>query len=100
MDCSISRNDNHVYIEGVLRGQSFRWLLAVIYETVRKRGYREVILNFSKCGAAFPVAMLPVCANALRLRNEGIHTELILPGDEHVARRFVRFNWAGIVDPQ
>jgi anti-sigma regulatory factor (Ser/Thr protein kinase) len=100
MDCSISRKDKEIRIEGVLAGQGFRWLLAVVYEAVRKRGYEEVVLDFSKCAAAFPIAMLPVCANALRLRSEGINTELVLPTDEHAARRFVRFNWAGIIDPQ
>jgi len=74
--------------------------LVSVHQAVFDRGYQDVVLDFTSCDAAFPVAMLPVCAQALRLKCEkGIAFSLKLPDNEKLRRLFINANWAFLISP-
>lgn len=62
------------------------------------RGYSEVTLDFSECTAAFPVAMLPVCAQVMSLASRGIEFSLLLPSDDRLLKLFINASWANLID--
>lgn len=97
---SVSRYGNKVTISGVLNSEGFRNCLATVHQAVTSKGYQDIVLDFSNCTAAFPVAMLPICAQALLLRQQNIDFSLVLPEkDEKLTRLFVNANWANLIDP-
>jgi hypothetical protein len=75
---------NKVVVSGLVGIENFRVLLAVIHNLICRSGYENVVLDFSRCTAAFPGAMLPVCCFCLREQSEGVRFSLILPVDSRL----------------
>ncbi|VUZ25975.1 Uncharacterised protein [uncultured Comamonas sp.] len=80
--------------------QDVRKVFAVIHETVNTRGHSDIDLDFSHCKAAFPGAMLPLCAHVMHLREARIDVQLTLPQDERVRRLFESTAWAHFLCPR
>lgn len=93
-----SADGNRVVVSGLVGIENFRVLLAVIHKLTRKNGYDRVILDFSRCTAAFPGAMLPVCCFCLREQSEGVIFSLKLPDKDNLRKLFLDANWAYLID--
>ena len=53
----LEREGNRIGISGHFGADLFRIALSMVHQAVNDRGYRDYVLDFSKCTAAFPVAM-------------------------------------------
>jgi anti-sigma regulatory factor (Ser/Thr protein kinase) len=95
----ISSDNNIVSINGQLTVEEFHRLLAATHSLITKRGYQDIMLDFTNCTAAFPGPMLAICAQISKLRCDGIETRLTLPQNERLNRLFQNANWAHIIDP-
>ena len=95
----ISRNDNRIQVGGRLAHSELYWLLAAIHKSTHQLGYKNVILDFSNCTAAFPSSMLALCAQIMKLRVAGFESELILPIHPGLTKLFINTNWAYFLDP-
>ncbi|MFC1513193.1 STAS-like domain-containing protein [Thermodesulfobacteriota bacterium] len=95
----ITTENNIVYVVGQLTVEEFHWLLAAMHNLVNKRGYNDIVLDFSKCTAAFSGPMLAICAQVSKLRVNGIDISLTLPVNDRLMRLFRNANWAHIIDP-
>ncbi len=65
-----------------------------------RRGYQDIVLDFSVCEAAFPNGMIPLLPSVDALRREGIDISVELPDAGELARLFRNTNWAHFLDPQ
>lgn len=89
---------NRIQVHGTI-GVDFRRLLATIHNLTQRSGYQDLILDCSKCEAAFAGGMLAVCANMMQLRRAGIDCKLILPEATRLAGLFRNTGWAHLIDP-
>jgi len=96
----ITRQNNTISVSGPLRAESYRYALAATHQAISDRGYTEIILDFSQCTAAFPVAMLPICAQAMECRADGVDFSLVLPEREDLRKLFINANWANLIDAE
>ena len=87
-----------ISVTGFLGIENFRVLLAAIHGLVHKQGYDDIVLDFSDCTAAFPGAMLPVCAACLAHQKAGVRFSLVLPTDPKLSKLFLDTNWAYLID--
>jgi anti-sigma regulatory factor (Ser/Thr protein kinase) len=93
-----SRAGNKIAVAGFLGIENFRVLLASIHSLIHKQGYEDIVLDLSQCTAAFPGAMLPVCAVCLAEQKLGVKFSLILPNDAKLNKLFLDTNWAYLID--
>ncbi|WP_446786784.1 STAS-like domain-containing protein [Macellibacteroides fermentans] len=96
----LERIDNTIKASGHFGMQEIHPFLATCYDATIKRGYEDIILDFSEIYSAFPGFMLSVCSKVLDLRMKKIDTKLILPEAEGLKKLFVNTNWASIISPQ
>ena len=73
--------------------------LASIHQAVNA-GFQDIVLDFSSCTAAFAGPMLALSAQVLRLRENRIDFELVLPSDSRLERLFRNANWAHFIEPR
>ncbi len=96
----LGREKDRITIAGTFAAHDVRKVLAAIHDAIDKRGYSEVELDFSRCTSAFSAAMLPLCAHALKLRNNRIDFRLVSPESERLARLFINTGWANFLCPR
>lgn len=97
---TVQREGNWVVVEDALKDAAIDTLLAAIHQAIVDKGYSEIILDFSQCTEAYPPAMVGVCVQVRRWRQEGISFQLVEPADQKLARHFVNTNWAHLLDPE
>ena len=95
----ITTTGNRVQIRGDVGLAGFRKLLATAHNLVTRRGYQDVVLDFSECGAVYPGPMLAMCAEAARLRLANIEFDLVLPKSVRLANLFRNSGWAHFLSP-
>jgi hypothetical protein len=86
-------------VEGDYYESDLHYFLATIHKAVENSGYMDLILDFSKCNAAFPSTMLASCAQVMKKRASGIDFQFILPENLRLARLFNNANWSHLLDP-
>lgn len=96
----IRTDENKISLNGSLGISDFHPFLAAIHNLIAGRGYQDLVLDLSGCTAAFPGAMLGVCAQICRLRLDSIDFQLIPPVNEKLRRLFFNANWAHLIDPR
>lgn len=96
----LGRERDRITIAGDFAAPDVRRVLAAIHDSVNRRGYSEIELDFSRCTSAFPVAMLPICAQARQLQANRIDLRLVMPADERMARLFGNTGWAHLICPR
>ncbi|WP_324315756.1 STAS-like domain-containing protein [Povalibacter sp.] len=74
--------------------------MAALHDTINVRGYADVVLDFSRCSAAFSNGMLPICAHVLQLQAAKIDVQFIPPEDSRIRRLFVNTGWAHLICPR
>jgi anti-sigma regulatory factor (Ser/Thr protein kinase) len=68
-------------------------------EAVSDRGYRDVVLDLSRCTRAYMTAVVPLVCAVETGRQIDIGIEVELPRDEELRRLFRNANWAHFLDP-
>lgn len=96
----LGRDRNRITVAGKFGIQDVRKVLAALHDTVNARGYEDVVLDFSRCVAAFSGAMLPICAHVLQLRASKVDFELLVPENPRVRRLFLNTGWAHFICPR
>ncbi|MFQ5953891.1 MAG: STAS-like domain-containing protein [Kiloniellales bacterium] len=97
---NIDRKGARIFVEGDLNALNLHIFLAVLHRATEKAGYQDLTLDLSKCSAAFPGAMLAVCAQVTQLRESGVYCSLQLPSDNRLRSLFLNANWAHLLDPR
>jgi anti-sigma regulatory factor (Ser/Thr protein kinase)/anti-anti-sigma regulatory factor len=95
----ITTKGNAIALTGTFEIGDFHRLLATIHDRIEKKGYQDVVLDFSGCTATFAGPIGAICAQACKFRHESIEFELILPEKENLRRLFINANWAHLIDP-
>ncbi len=96
----LSRSDNVVSVAGGFTAPDYRQLLAVLHRTITRRGFEDIVLDFTECTAAFPGPMLALCSEVSRRRVTGVDFDLRLPANEWLGRMFINSNWARHIHPE
>lgn len=96
----IFRDKNRIVFRGEFQIQDLTRPLAHLHQAVQESGYRDIILDFSACTAAFAGPMLALCAQIMNLRNAKIDVELVEPGDPKLKRLFHNANWSHFLCPR
>lgn len=99
-DARIYRTGNRLVFEGQFLMNDMLRPLVGLHQAVQDAGYRDLILDFSQCTAAFAGPMLALCAQVMRLREARVDVELIWPVDDKLARLFKNANWAHFIEPR
>lgn len=99
-DARIYRNGNRLIFEGQFLLSDLLRPLVGLHQAVQDAGYSDLVIDFSRCTAAFAGPMLALCAQIMRLRAARVDTELILPADDKLARLFRNANWAHFIEPR
>jgi len=99
LDTNITRDANRVIVQGPLGIADLYGPLVCVHKAINEAGYKDLLLDFSKCTAAFSAPMLALCCQVTNLRISGIDFELILPADTRLTRLFQNANWAHYLDP-
>ncbi len=99
-DARIYRDGNRLVFDGDFLLNDMLRPLVGLHQAVENAGYRDLIIDFSRCTAAFAGPMLALCAQIMRLRTARVDTELILPIDEKLNRLFRNANWAHLIEPR
>lgn len=97
---TVIRELNTIRFNGALRDAELHAPLACLHHAVVEHGFSDVILDFSRCTAAFSGPMLALCAEILRLREQHIDCSLILPELPDLQRLFNNTNWANLIEPR
>lgn len=99
-DARIYRSGNTVIFDGQFLMNDLLRPLVGLHQAVQEAGYRDLVLDFSRCTAAFAGPMLALCAQVMRLRQARVDVQLIWPIDEKLARLFRNANWAHFIEPR
>jgi hypothetical protein len=76
---------NHLHFPGAT-GEDVLPVVAALHNLVRRQGYRDIILDFSKAGFMHPSFMLPLVTTARMYRGEKVDFEIIEPEDPKSSR--------------
>ena len=99
-DARIYRSGNRLVFEGQFLLNDMLRPLVGLHQAVQDAGYRDLVIDFAQCTAAFAGPMLALCAQVMRLRAARVDTELVLPLDDKLARLFRNANWAHFIEPR
>ncbi len=100
MNAWIKGSENRIEISGGLGLGNFRRVLAALHNLTTERRYRDIVLDFEKCSAAYAGPMIYICMVVGDLRRDGIGVELRLPEDQKLGNLFRNTNWAWLIDPE
>jgi anti-anti-sigma regulatory factor len=65
----ITTNGNIIKITGALEIGNFQNLVAKFYDRIEKKGYHDVVLDFSECTATFAGPMSAICTQVCKYRH-------------------------------
>lgn len=95
----VVRNGNRIRFVGKVNAYAHYQFMWCLYDSLR-RGYEDVVLDFSTCKSAFPDGMIPLLSSADALRRDRIDVSVQLPERPELERLFLNTNWAHILDPK
>lgn len=95
----VKRNGNRIRFVGKVNAYAHYQFMWCLSDSLR-RGYEDVVLDFSACKSAFPDGMIPLLSSADALRRDRIDVSLQLPERPELERLFLNTNWAHILDPK
>ena len=97
---AVWRDKNRLVFEGEFGLADLLRPLAGLHQAVQGAGYEDLVLDFSRCTAAFAGPMLALCAQVMKLREAGVRSTLVLPEDRKLAGLFRNANWSHFIDPE
>lgn len=77
-----------------------RPLIGAIYTSYHRRGYQDIILDFSECEHVDSAPMVALIAHCNGLRRGNIEFTVDLPHNSYLRRLFVNCNWAHLLTPE
>ena len=95
----VVREGNRIRFVGRANPFAHRQFMLCLHDCLN-RGYRDIVLDFSACEAAFPNGMIPLLPSVDALRRESIDVSVELPERGELARLFLNANWAHFLDPE
>jgi hypothetical protein len=99
MTCRIDTEGNRVLIAGSFSLTDLRRLTATLHNLTTRLGYQDVVLDMTRCIAAYPGPMVGLCSQVASLRDSGVDFELLIPSDARLDRLFHGANWGHHIDP-
>lgn len=97
----IQTRKNVLAVSGKLGIGDYRRVLGAIHTLVRRKGYQDIILDFTSCVGTYAGPVLAIAATAARLRREGVDTDLRIPRTNIRLRNlFLNAGWAHAIDPE
>lgn len=97
---AIQRDDNVIRVSGRFGMVEYRRMLAAVHNAVAKRGYEDLVLDFTNLAAAYLGPMLALCSEVAWRREQGVDFHLRLPTKQNLKRLFVNAGWAYHLDPE
>ncbi|MCE7998593.1 MAG: DUF4325 domain-containing protein [Rhodobiaceae bacterium] len=95
---SVYAIDNRVEVLNELTAEDQYRLTASMHAIVEKKGFQDVVIDFSGCTKAFAPQMLPICSRCQLYWKQGVDISLLLPADKKLERLFLNTNWAHFID--
>ena len=92
------RDGNRIAFTESLYISELPGVLAILHQIV-EAGYVDIVLDFSSCTVALPAPVLAICSQVMKLRQNQIEFEFVLPQRPDLARHFINANWAHLLDP-
>lgn len=96
---SIRRDDNHVLIDGQIDLGVARPLSSALYQTIKRLGYSDVVLDFSLTERAYGSGMLPLIAMCQYYERDGVTFEVRPPRLPQLKNLFHNANWLHLMNP-
>lgn len=90
----IERLGNRICVKGDVASFHLRHLCARLHDAVEKRGFQDIVLDFSVCDRITEAVMLPAMPLIAGYRKRGVGFECLLPQGEKLKRLFLNANWA------
>ena len=101
MSGEIHREGERISIKGRVGITDLHRVCAVLHETIEKRGYRDVVLDFTICKGITEAVMLPLVPIVTRFRElDGVDFRYLEPQDNSLRRLFANTNWAHYIAPE
>ena len=94
----VVRDGNRIRFVGRVNAYAHYQFMWCVHDSLR-RGYEDMVLDFSTCESAFPVGMIPLLSSADALRRDRIDVSLKLPEKPELKHLFLNTNWAHFLDP-
>ena len=95
----VESHGNQIDVSGRVGLLDFHRVLAAIHTLTTKREFKDIVLNFEACTAAYNGPMLSICSAIASCRFRGIDIDVRLPLKADLQRRFKNSNWAYLLDP-
>jgi hypothetical protein len=95
----MNSNGNHLYFPQKVRGDLLP-TIAALHNIIKKQGYSDIILDFSKTDFLSPGFMLPLVTTCRNYRRDNVNFEIILPLDRRAAGMLRNANWLHTIIPE
>jgi anti-sigma regulatory factor (Ser/Thr protein kinase) len=96
----VVRNNNEIKVTGEYRSAQLRRMLGAVHHVLERMGYKDVVLDFSRCDNVFESGMLPLIPV---VRNYMVQAKadfrLKLPFDPKIRALFHNAGWDHWIDP-
>src|ERR1022692_4923648 len=93
------RDGNRIAFTESLYISELPGVLAILHQIV-EAGYVDIVLDFSSCTVALPAPVLAICSQVMKLRQNQIEFELVLPQRPDLARHFINEHRPHLVEPE
>lgn len=91
--------ENHLVAESHFFISCTRDMKNSIRNLIEFRGYDDITLDFSTVSDCFPDAILPIIADIVKYRDDGVKFTISPPQKIGLMRTFISSNWCHLVDP-
>ncbi len=96
----VDRDGNTISFGPRVNDQALRDFVALANEAITRRGYQDLVFDFTNSERAYPQSMLPIFALADAYRADGVGIDLRLPSAQEMSRLFINCGWAHFIDPE
>ena len=94
----INSEGNRILVSGDFTIHEMPRLIAAMHTTISNRGYRDIVLDFTRCTRTYAGPMLGIVTRAQAYWSEGVDIVLELPKQENLRRLFLNTNWANLIE--
>lgn len=90
---------NHLHFEKSVGGDPLP-VIAALYNLIKKQGYQDLVLDFSRSTSLAASFVLPIITVCRSYRIQKVDFDLILPEERKTAGLFLNTNWAHLIKPE
>jgi anti-sigma regulatory factor (Ser/Thr protein kinase) len=95
---TVDRSSNTIRFGRRVNDKALRDFVPTVYEAV-ERGFRSIVLDFSRSELAYADAVLPIICLVDHRRGRGDSFDVVLPEGVYLRQLFLNTNWAHFMDP-